>query len=723
MRIVDAKDLGLLPVFDLEVGDEHHSFVHETGVVVHNSAFVIMNEPVNRRIPTMTISDVVTTQYTMNDVEAMGGIKMDFLVVNSLRDIGDCVKLVQKRSGEAIPAEGVVMEDRGLVPRHQLVPHGMQLFDVWHLPDEDAVHREIVQGKTETVFQLSTPGAIGWLKYFQANRPDGRPAMSSLRDLAYFTSLDRPGPLDMFVKDPDGGGDQKHNMLVEYAHRVRGMRPSPDVLPVMERLFPETHGIMITQEQLQYAYQDLTGCTGTEAEGFRRLISKKKFEDVEKKFSFFHPLASQKIGKEEARQAWETMKVFGQYGFNLSHAVCYALIGYVCAWFKHHYPLEWWCSVLRNADKDEIAGKFWAYAGHMIDLPDLSRVTPTFEVFGDRIVAPLSLLRGVGEVAHAQLVAGAPYRNLADLVQRIQDHKKNTSKVVRKMKRNKKTGEEKEVEVVQLGRSAIDRRVVYASLIVGAMDSLLPAELRDVPVVDKLTHYEKVFAEVTGAKRPQKVPAWYANVGPLARYVMRKKILSAYAEDVRPILVELDLGVTAARSASGGLWYRWRGMPLVDGKGMRRLETFAPLPQNGLETAALAFVLDVRKFSYGEGKSKHATEFMLDIDGESFKMVAWPGKGRKVIPDDVKHHLVMVHASRWAENKGFSINGLEVVQVPVTEEVVEETDDQRKGVDVAGRDGALPEAGGDGPGGLRDGAGGDGHGGPPGQGLPAGPPA
>lgn len=630
----------------------------------HASAFVIMNEPIMNRIPTTTIGGVLATQMTAKAVEAMGGIKMDFLVVNSLRDISDCVRMIQERSEVPIPAGGVILPERGLVLPAQIVPHAGRVYDVWDLPDDDTVYREIIGGQTTTVFQFGTPGAVGWLKQFDGSRPDGRPAIASISDLAVFTALDRPGPLDAFVADPEHPG-QQHNMLVEYAHRVRGKAPSSGVLPVMERLLPKTFGVMVFQEQLQFMYQQLTGCTGTEAEAFRRLVSKKLMDKINEQFVFFHPRAAAVLGDEDARKAWAQCVTFGQYGFNASHAVCYALIGYVCAWLKHHQPLEWWCAVLRNAEKDEIAEQFWPHCRDLVDLPDLSHATSNFEIVGDRIVSPMSLLHGIGETAHAHLMAGAPYASVGDLCEKIEAHKDATKKQVVKVRKDKKTGVESEETVWQRGRSAINRRVIYTLLIAGAMDRILPKEVRDAGVLGRLSYYEQVFAAVTKAKRVTPVPAWYGEIGALALYALRKKVLPAYHEDLRPILAELQRPDLVRHGDD----YVWRTLPLVRGGDLRQMEAMRPLPQGGLRVSACAFVSATRPFDYQDRKTnaaKHAVELILDIDGESFKMVAWPGRSGTVPAVD-DGSVALIEASRWDDSRPFSVGYLEILQRPVKE--------------------------------------------------------
>jgi DNA polymerase III alpha subunit len=636
----------------------------------HASAFVIMNRPVDDLIPLMTVGDHRVTQFTAAAVEAMGGIKMDFLTVNALKDIGLAIMFVQQRSPTPIPQNGLTIPGRGLVPVHQLVPWGGQLYDVWKLPEVDAVFQDLVQGHTETVFQLNTDAATGWLKYFDGTRPDGRQAISKVYDLAVFTALDRPGPLNAPVADPENAG-LKHNMLVEYSRRALGRKGSPDILPVMERLLPKTYGIMVFQEQLQAMYQELTGCTGAEAEEFRRNVSKKKMKKVEKAWDFFFPRAAKTLGEDDARKAWQTFITFGEYGFNLSHSACYAMTGYVCAFLKHFYPLEWWCAVLCNAKKDEIVEKFWEHCGDKVDLPDMSRLTDNFSIHEDRIVAPVSMLHGIGETAHAQLVQYAPYADLKDLLEKVEAHKKATGKVVTRVRKDKKTGEEKAVQVFQNGRSAINRRILYTLAIAGALDKMLPLELREGILLEKLAYIETVIAEVTGAKKVKPVPAWYGSVGALARYVLKKRILPVYAEDIRPIVYDLgrpDLDRITNQSTTN---YRWDGKALIHGRDLKYLEKLRPVPEGGIRVAAVGVVMDTRAFTFNDkktGKPQTATELVLDIDGETCKMVVWPRRDGSKFEVDCKHCVVLVDVSRKLDDKPFSLRRLEVIQRPVKEE-------------------------------------------------------
>ena len=351
MKIISAISVGDLTVYDLSVDHPHHSFVHESGAVLHNCAYVVANNPIVDFIPMTNVGKVPVTQYTAKSVEKCGGVKIDFLRLNSLKDIRICLDLIRSRSIVVQPESTII--DGRRVPKIRLLPFSGRLYDIWDLPEDQAIFKEICQSMTETVFQLSTHSAVQYLKLF--NRTDSDQPIHlirSIEDIAAFTALDRPGPLDYEV----GNGK---NMLHEFVARKKGDidRQSSAYSPYLFDTLPETMGILVYQEQLQRVVQDLGGFTPLEANDFRICVGKKKKVDLISMRPKFMERATPKVGEAEAEQIWNMMVTFGQYGFNLSHAVSYSVTAYACAFLKHHYPLEWWCAVLQNADKDEIYSK------------------------------------------------------------------------------------------------------------------------------------------------------------------------------------------------------------------------------------------------------------------------------------------------------------------------------------------------------------------------------
>lgn len=675
----------------------------------HACGFVIANESIPALgIPLMEISETRCTAFTPASVEAMGGVKMDFLVINSLNDLAAAIKLVQERHGAA-PAEGEKVDGKW-VPQCRLIPaprgadhvllnkqatctcghrvsdhqHDQQtcascdcqwakvLIDIWDLPEDQRVFKDVALGKTETVFQFNTPGAVQLLRNFAYRKAADRMAIDSVEAMSAFTALDRPGPLDAMVKNPEDGSE--HNMLVEFARRARGAPRSPDIFPFLDRLFPETYGIMVYQEQLQQAYQYLTSCTGPEAEEFRRNIAKKKMEKVLAAYPNFLAKATEKLGNaEDAEKAWGFFKTFGQYGFNKSHSVCYSIIAYACAYLKHHYPLEWWTAVLRNATKDEINEKFWKHCGHLIDLPDVTKSRDTFDIVDERIQAPLSLLHGVGEKAHAQLVAGAPYADINDFCARIQAFKEKgavlVSKTETKEKTDRKTGEvtvvTKDVVRKKLATSALNRGICYTLIVSGAMDSLFSKEFN---TVDMLASFEEALAKSAGKKKVEPVKPEFISVHQLTRYQMRKAILPAYSAKLLPMFEERR--VEGVLLEGKRYTYRWKEfLPFATPYDLERINVMKPFPDNALKVAVAAYVENVRKFNYGEGKSKEAADFTLDIDGTRMKFVKWgtreTGKLSEKFKKDYVGAIIIAVLSKYKEGRPFALDDIIVIQEPL----------------------------------------------------------
>jgi DNA polymerase III alpha subunit len=589
----------------------------------HAAGFIIANRPIQEFIPTVDIGGVRCTQYTAGPVESVGGIKMDFLVVKSLRFIGSCIDLIQSRS-KVPPPDSLVINKR-LVPGHRLVTKDGVFHDIWDLPPDQDVFADVACGKVEAVFQYDTNGVRQWIKQFNHKKPDGTNIVDSVDALAIFTALDRPGPLDMFVSDPeDETGVKQYNMLVEYAHRSRGLKGSKDILPIFDKLLPETKSILIFQEQLERIYKELTGCSGSEAEKFRSNVSKKKMDEIEKAYPDFISRASEKIGRDSAEMVWSTLCTWGQYGFNKSHAVCYATIAYACAYLKKHFPLEWWCGVLRNAEKEDINEKYWRYCGKHILLPDLKLSKDKFVIEGDKIRAPVGLLDGVGPGAQEQICKYMPYTDIQDFCDKIQAHREAGATEVHKEKVDKE-GVVTTQTSKKLGYNSVHRGIVQKLIVSGAMDGLFDEtvqdgdQTREIVLYDKLVIFERAMAKAAGKKKAEPVNPAFSCMGPLDRYCMRKEVLPAYSED----LSEMIPGIT--KNHEGRYIYPWGDakIPVATGKMLEALEMVEMLPY-AVTVALPVYIESNELFTYH--KVKKASKFMVDLNGTKLELVKWPGR-------------------------------------------------------------------------------------------------
>lgn len=689
MRFTAARSLGEMDVYDLSLDHDHHSFAHKSQIILHNCAYLIANRPVHEFVPLTTISDVKCTSYTAPSVEAVGGLKMDFLVIKGLNDIAHAIKLIQHRSGIEIPKETAIGGKR--VPGHRILPFQGQIYDIYKLPNDQAVFNDIAAGKTETVWQLNTPSARGWLSHFNHN---GQVLIKSIFDIAVFTALDRPGPLDYFVSNPDEPG-KKHNALVEYTRRARGETDSPDIMPLMRELVPETFGILVFQESLQRVYQQLTGCTGPEAEEFRSNVAKKKKAKVDKAYTFFTERAAEKIGPENAKQVWMSLISWAKYGFGLSHSASYSYLAYICAFLKHHYPLEWWTSVLKFASKNEVAEKFWAFCGHMIDLPDVVKSGPFWEIQNERIRAPLSLLQGMGDKAHEELSAVLPATDVQDLMQKIDARRVSlgtkVTKTVKKLVIDAHTGKRKrqfnaetnkneyvyaqiEEESVAKARTSLNRKVMYTLILSGAMDGLYSPE---TTVTDKLQQYELALATTLAAPgkdpKPEAVDPQYTAVSALRLYQIRKAILPIYGLNLVPVLVQKGALTSTKYQDKDRVvysWYNdyrrnWETLRVATWDELEILNHAPVVPKQPTQIAVVAYVDDVTVRVWGD-ESKEMCKLILDVEGAPHEFVKWSNKKTGLVPKEFKAlkkgDIGVFVLSKYRDDKPFSVEAVEVVE-------------------------------------------------------------
>lgn len=668
----------------------------------HACAYVICNEPVSNFIPLQTLSSGVrVTQYTAPWVEAAGGLKMDFLGLNSLKDLSACIKIVQERNGGKL-TEGKFIPGRGNVPWFQLVPYKGDYYDVWDLPADVNVFNSISSADTETVFQLNTHAARQWLRQFNYEKMPGIKAIDSIEAISAFTALDRPGPLDAKVKDEKTG--REHNMLVEFANRAKGM-PATGAIVALNNLLPETYGVMVYQEQLEKIYRHVVDCDGIKSAKFRKAVAKKKMEAVLKAYPDFIEKGSRKLGAEDTQKIWDQTVTFGQYGFNKSHAICYSVIAYACAFMKYHYPIEWWTAVLCNADKNEITTKFWRYCKKWLDLPDVRYSVGEFSIQNNRIRAPLGFINGVGEGAHAELCAGRPYLNIKDFCIKIIKKKIDGTKPVLDSQGNQ-VMDSKGKPKFRSGVSALNRGIVYKLIVSGVMDSLFSEDA--TTIIDKINAFEQAMMDATEeltGKRKRTLPKSvaekrdiYVNLTPLTRFQMQKKILPIYGESLLPIMHKSGIeGIS--RNRAGSYFYlpqtahtisdikaqigsgELEEVPMVDGPSLKFYnEDFEIYDNQRLAVAAAAYIVSERRFTYkpkkkkdeAAGSTRTAVELIFDVDGEQFSFVKWPDrKTGKLIapPEGLAGSLAIICLTRWRTDKPFAIDAIGVVQKPLEEDV------------------------------------------------------
>lgn len=354
----------------------------------HACAVVISERPLTDFVPIqhMPGKEDDITQWAAGDVEAAGLLKMDFLGLRNLTILSNTMSLIELTTGEKI--------------------------DPYRFPlDDKETYELLCRGETKGVFQLESGGMRELLARM---KPD------SFRDIIATIALYRPGPLE--------GG-----MVSDYIDVKHGRKKAVYAHPIMEDVLAETNGVMVYQEQIMRIFNRLGNIPLSKSYSVIKAISKKKQEKIEKNREDFVKGAQENgLTEQEARDIFALIEKFAGYGFNKSHSTAYALIAYITAYLKAHYPAEFMAALLNgDIDKREFLKKD-STVEHLEDCkrmgievlpPDINTSFGDYRVKDGKIAFGLTAIKGCGTDAVAELVRareeGGPFKNLFDLYERV----------------------------------------------------------------------------------------------------------------------------------------------------------------------------------------------------------------------------------------------------------------------------------------------------------------
>lgn len=225
----------------------------------------------------------------------------------------------------------------------------------------------------------------------------------------------------------------------KYIKRKFGKEEITYYHPKMARVLDETNGIMLFQESIGEISVHLAGFTRTEADNFRKGIKQKDIKKFDKWKDKFISGCKQhsNIRTAISRKIWNEMLEWSSYGFNKSHATSYGLISYATAWLKHHYPAEFFTSLLtHNVDDDNKLTVYLREAkglGLKFIRPSINYSTYDFEYRKNKIFYPLSVIKNVGEKAITNILEvrkkDGKFISFNDFLQRV-NHRVVNSRVV-----------------------------------------------------------------------------------------------------------------------------------------------------------------------------------------------------------------------------------------------------------------------------------------------------
>ena len=302
---------------------------------------------------------------------------MDFLAIKNLTTIASILELLEKNTGRKLNLNAINLNDE-------------KVLKLFH------------EGNTVGIFQFESTGMKNFLQKFKP---------SSFLDLVSVIALYRPGPMeniDSFIKRKYG------REKIDYIH------------PDLEDILKETYGIIVYQEQIMQILVKIAGYSFAEADNIRRAMSKKKKEVIDKeKDNFIKKAIDNGYDKNLAIKIYDLILKFANYGFNKSHSVSYALIGYQMAYLKVYFPGYFYANLLNNVIGSEIKTKEYIDDAKKLKfdiLPvDINLSNEIYTIEDNKLRMPFGVIKNLGTSSVLSIVEerkNGAYKDFIDFVKR-----------------------------------------------------------------------------------------------------------------------------------------------------------------------------------------------------------------------------------------------------------------------------------------------------------------
>jgi len=271
----------------------------------HVGGFVFTRERLDETVPVINAAmpDRTNIEWDKDDIDALGMLKVDVLALGMLACIRKAIDLINRHYGQALTFATVPAED-------------------------PAVYEMLCRADSVGVFQVESRAQMSML-------PRLKPRC--FYDLVIEVAIVRPGPIQ---------GDMVHPYLRRRANIEEAAYPSTELRAVLDK----TLGVPLFQEQAMQIAIVGAGFSPGEADRLRRAMATFRHTGTIHTFreKFITGMVARGYAQDFAERCFSQIEGFGEYGFPESHAASFALLVYVSAWIKYHYP-EVFCAAILNS--------------------------------------------------------------------------------------------------------------------------------------------------------------------------------------------------------------------------------------------------------------------------------------------------------------------------------------------------------------------------------------
>lgn len=344
----------------------------------HAAGIVMSRKPLTEVVPLIRIEDdIYSTQYTMEHLEELGLIKMDFL---GLRNLGIIAEIVEDINRD-------------------------QNFSLKDIPLDDKKTFELIDSvNVSGVFQLESSGMRNLIRKMKPR---------NFEEIGMTIALFRPGPMKnipLFLENRANPGK------VVYLHQS------------LKAILEDTYGIIVYQEQIMDIARTMAGFSYGKADILRKAMSKKKAKELERLHpDFIDGCLKNGYTKELSEKVYDLIMEFANYGFNKSHSIAYAMVAYQLAYLKANYPMYFYKALLNGVIGSQ--AKTYEYISECQKIRQkvkgisLNHSGLLYGLEDDAIIMPLSLCKDVGSISCRKIIdereSNGPYADYIEAVSRL----------------------------------------------------------------------------------------------------------------------------------------------------------------------------------------------------------------------------------------------------------------------------------------------------------------
>jgi error-prone DNA polymerase len=277
----------------------------------HSGGMVLATRPLIDCCPVVpaAMAGRQMVQWDKDSCADAGFLKIDLLGLGMLSAVERCVDLIARTRSQRIDLSRIPFDDR-------------------------ETFQAIRKADTVGVFQIESRAQMQSLR---------RTLPQDLDDLTVQVAIVRPGPIQGGAINP-------------YIERRRRLREDPEYEvpyehPALETVLGSTLGTVIFQDQVMEVAQAFAGFSPKEADGLRRVMSRKRSHEMLQEYrESFVAGAQRHVGADPqtAERVWEMVAGFAGFGFPKAHGAAFGLLAYQSTWLRVHYGPEFLCALLNE---------------------------------------------------------------------------------------------------------------------------------------------------------------------------------------------------------------------------------------------------------------------------------------------------------------------------------------------------------------------------------------